>query len=165
MPSVWFFMGLLDVLITEVWRKTAWLRLQMSTAVQYSKHTETPAPCPTGSPGPPLPRLQCFETTGGLKWGGGWGRRKGSWDKGLPIHLVRMKTQFQLQITNKDCFRDKEVSAISERNVTLSVTEKRGERPGLPGTGGRAPRGEPSSHRPCALPSQGRGAGVHGLWV
>lgn len=53
MLLVWFFMGLLDVLITEVWRKTAWSGLQMATAVQYSKHTETPAPTPENQPPPP----------------------------------------------------------------------------------------------------------------
>lgn len=46
MLLVGFFMGLLDALITEVWRDTAWLRLSMSTAVQYSKHIEIPAPTP-----------------------------------------------------------------------------------------------------------------------
>lgn len=102
MLLVWFFMGLLHVLITEVWRKTAWSGLQTAAAVRSSKRTEIPAPHPRKPASTPR-RLSRREAAGGPTSGGGeWRRGRASPYKGPSINPAGTETYSGLQIPNKD---------------------------------------------------------------
>ena len=136
MLLVWFFMGLLDVLITEEWRKTAWLRLSMSTAVQSAKHVEILASPPPQKKNQLDPRgwLSYFETAGGLH--GGEVEEKGGerfppFHRGPSVSLVRMKTHPQ----------------IPNKRRTLGTTSQLPSRDGAPQSGAGEDGNREGGHR------------------
>ena len=97
MLLVWFFMGLLDVLITEVWRKTAWLRLSMSTVV-HPQNTLRSSPPPTrkkisSTLGGGFPISKLLGACAGGRWRRSGGERSPLFHRGPSISVVRVKTQ------------------------------------------------------------------------
>lgn len=122
MLLVWFFMGLLDVLITEVWRKTAWLRLSMSTVV-HPQNTLRSSPPPTRKKNQldPWGWLSYFETAGGLCWG----EVEEKW--GGKVSPLSQRSQHQCgegentptNTQQKTRFEDHERAVISRLNVAI----------------------------------------------
>ena len=139
-------MGLLDVLITEVWRKTAWLRLSMSTAVQSAKHVEILASPPPQKKNQFDPRgwLSYFETAGGLHGGEveKGGERFPPFHRGPSVSLVRMKTHPQ----------------IPNKRRTLGTTRELPSRDGAPQSGAGEDGNREGGHRTRAgCPAEIRG--------